>query len=56
MRLSRRSILALALAVLVAGAWSPPLLRERPRRKAPKKIENTDPALRLKAFADTMSR
>src|SRR5512134_244671 len=51
MRQPKRSILviALAAAVLTAGA-----LAGAPQRKAPakaaKKIENTDPALRLKAF------
>ena len=48
-RPSRRSLLVVALAVLVAGA-----LAAAPQGKAPakaqKKIENTDPALRLKAF------
>ena len=51
MRLSRRSILALVLAVVLAG-----LVAAAPQKKAagkgPVKIENTDPALRLKAFAD----
>jgi photosystem II stability/assembly factor-like uncharacterized protein len=51
MRLSKRSVLALALAAALAG-----LVAAAPQRKAstkgPVKIENTDPALRLKAFAD----
>jgi photosystem II stability/assembly factor-like uncharacterized protein len=51
MRTSHRSILALALAAALAG-----LVAAAPQRKAsakgPVKIENTDPALRLKAFAD----
>jgi photosystem II stability/assembly factor-like uncharacterized protein len=51
MRLSRRSILALVLAVVLAG-----LVAAAPQKKAagkgPVKIENTDPALRLKAFAE----
>ncbi|MCX6573062.1 MAG: hypothetical protein NTX99_03640 [Candidatus Aminicenantes bacterium] len=49
MRLSPRSILALVLAVGLAG-----LVTAAPQKKAagkgPVKIENTDPALRLKAF------
>jgi photosystem II stability/assembly factor-like uncharacterized protein len=51
MRLSKHSVLVLALAVALAG-----LVAAAPQRKAsakgPVKIENTDPALRLKAFAD----
>jgi photosystem II stability/assembly factor-like uncharacterized protein len=51
MRLSRRSILALVLAVVLVG-----LVMAAPQKKAagkgPVKIENTDPSLRLKAFAD----
>jgi hypothetical protein len=49
MRLSKRSLLALAVAALVIG-----FIAAAPQAKAPaktgKKIENTDPALRLKAF------
>ncbi|MGZ5440037.1 MAG: hypothetical protein ACXWFJ_09305, partial [Candidatus Aminicenantales bacterium] len=49
MRLNKRSILALcAVALLVALAVAAP--QGKTPAKGPKKIENTDPALRLKAF------
>ncbi|MGZ5453904.1 MAG: WD40/YVTN/BNR-like repeat-containing protein, partial [Candidatus Aminicenantales bacterium] len=49
MRLNKRSIVALcAIALLVALAAAAP--QGKAPTKGPKKIENTDPALRLKAF------
>jgi photosystem II stability/assembly factor-like uncharacterized protein len=52
MRLTQRSVLALAVAAVVTVG----LVAAAPQAKAPakaqKKIENTDPALRLKAFSD----
>jgi photosystem II stability/assembly factor-like uncharacterized protein len=51
MRLSRRSILALVLAVVLVGLVTA-APQKKSARKSPVKIENTDPALRLKAFAD----
>ncbi|OGD11835.1 MAG: hypothetical protein A2W20_04525, partial [Candidatus Aminicenantes bacterium RBG_16_66_30] len=52
MRLNQRSVLALAVAAVVLAG----LVAAAPQAKAPakaqKKIENTDPALRLKAFND----
>ncbi|MBP1659959.1 MAG: hypothetical protein H6P95_1151 [Candidatus Aminicenantes bacterium] len=49
MRLSQRSVLALAVVIALVGlvAAAPPA---KAPAKTPKKIENTDPALRLKAF------
>jgi photosystem II stability/assembly factor-like uncharacterized protein len=52
MTLTRRPLLVLAVAALfVAGAVAAAPQGKAPA-KTPKKIENTDPALRLKAFAD----
>ncbi|NTV81673.1 MAG: hypothetical protein HGA24_09660, partial [Candidatus Aminicenantes bacterium] len=49
MRLSKRSVIALAVVVVLAG-----LLAASPQGKAPakgqKKVENTDPGQRLKWF------
>ena len=54
MRLTKRSVLVLVLAAFVAT-----FLAAAPQGKTPakgqKKVENTDPALRLKAFADHLA-
>ena len=50
MRMSQRSILAVAVAALVVGSITAAPQRKAPAKPALKKIENTAPALRFKAF------
>jgi len=48
--MSQRSILAVTVAALVVGSIAAAPQRKAPAAAGQKKIENTAPALRLKAF------
>jgi len=52
MTLARRPLFVLAVAALVVAGAVAAAPQGKAPAKTPKKIENTDPALRLKAFAD----